>query len=81
MMVISFSGARDVWLRSMRYVIVSVLPVHELETLALVLMRHWDTAGTAIDFEAHDTARLGPCLTRNAKVNKIVYNNIGHGRR
>ena len=64
MLAVSFSGARDVWLPSMGCVIASILPVHKLETLALVLMRYWDTAGTAVDFEAHDAARLGTLLDK-----------------
>ena len=62
MLAVSFSGARDVWLPSMGCVIVSTLPVHKLETLAVVLTRYWDVAGTAVNFEAHDTARLGALL-------------------
>ena len=64
MLAVSFSGARDVWLPSMGCFIVSILPVHKLETLAPILMRYWDTAGTAVDFEAHGTARSGTLLDK-----------------
>lgn len=73
MLAISFSGARGVWLRSMGWVIISILPVHKLETLAVVLMRYWDTAGTAIDFETHDIARLEALLDKkcNSKQDRL----------
>ena len=64
MLAVFFSGVRDVWLLSMGCVVVSILPVHKLETLAVVLMRYWDTAATAVDFKAHNMARLGTLLDK-----------------
>ena len=69
MLAVSFSGARDVRVPSMGFVIASTLPVYKLETLGVVLMRYWETAGTVVNLEAHDTAGL-----------ETLLNKKGHGK-